>query len=92
MPLDLFEHAAVAEILGAGSLVFALLVGAYQIKQFRRDRKDRSAAELMQMFQTPEYVSGMLEVVRLPEGAKAQNVRERGPKFEKTAAAITLIL
>lgn len=92
MALDLFQLAAFAEILGAGSIAFALIFGAFQLHQYRRERRDRGAAELMHMFQTRDYVDGYLEIVALPESITAESIRSRGAEFEKTAAAVSLLL
>ncbi|HEX9816378.1 MAG TPA: hypothetical protein VGB18_05315 [Candidatus Thermoplasmatota archaeon] len=90
--LDLFQLAAVAEILGAGSIVFALFFGAFQIQQFRRDRRDRAAAEMMTFFQTPEYLEGWLEMAMLPAGITVEEIRKRGPTFENRLARTTIVV
>jgi hypothetical protein len=90
--MDLFRVAAVAEIIGAASILFALIFAAVQIQQLRRDRLDRNAGELIRLFQSPAYISGFMRMFEVPEGATAQEVRDKGPEFEREAWTISLIM
>lgn len=92
MALDLYQLAALAEIFGAGGIVFALIFGAVQVQHLRRERADRSAAELMHVFQSAEFFQGFKAVVALPEGATAEQIRAKGPAFESDVNRIAFLL
>ena len=66
----------------------ALVFGMVQIHQFRRQRLDAAAMELMRSLQDREFTHAFCMVYPLPEGVPAAQVRELGFEYEEAALAI----
>jgi len=86
--ISLGTWAALAEIIGAGSIITGLIVGWVQIRHLRRQQRDAVAINLAQTFYSDELAQAMAILQPLPDGITLEEIRARGPEVEK--AAITL--
>ncbi len=75
--MDLQTLANFAQILGAAAVVAAIVFGIAQIRQFRLQRRDSAAAELVRSFQDVEFSRSFRLISALPKEATAAEVRAR---------------
>lgn len=80
--------AQIAEVLGAIAVIAAIVFGMVQIRQFRQQRRDALAVELMRSIQDAEFTRSLSLLLKLPVSASADDVRERGPEFEGAVWAL----
>ena len=80
--------ANIAEILGATTIVGGALFAIFQIREFRAQRRDAVAVELMRSFSAPDLASAFNLVRGLPDGVSAAELRAKGPEVERAAIMI----
>jgi hypothetical protein len=80
--------ANLAQILGAIAVVAAIGFGLAQIRQFRQQRRDALAVELMRSIQDTEFTRSLRLMLTLPVDASLEDFRSRGPTFEDAAWAL----
>ncbi len=76
--MDLLTLAQIAEVLGFVTVVAAVIFGALQIRQFRLQRRDLAAVELVRSFQDKEFTHALLLIHALPENISATDLRAKG--------------
>ena len=86
--IPLSTWAAIAEIIGAGSIVTGLVVGLFQVRQFRIQQRDSAAINLAQTFYSPDLARALRLLQNVPDGISLRELRERGEEYE--LAAITV--
>jgi hypothetical protein len=86
--MDLQVLANLAQILGAAAVVIAIVFGVVQIRQFRLQRRDAAAAELMRSFHDAQFAQALLLIMTLPNEAKADQLRAGGAAMEEAALYI----
>jgi|SRR5688572_359490 hypothetical protein len=86
--MDLEELSWIAQILGGVAVVVALVFGMVQIRQFRQQRLDGAAIELMRSLQDHEFTHSFRLLYPLPEGIPADEFRALGVDHEEAALAI----
>ncbi len=78
--MDLQTLANVAQILGAVAVVAAIVFGFVQIRQFRVQRRDAAAAELVRSFQDASFTQSFRLITALPDNATPEQLaRAVGP-------------
>ena len=80
--------ANIAQIVGAGTIITALVFGSFQIREYRKRRENAVAVELMRSFYSPDFARAMSLVRLLPDAVSAEDLRARGPEFEQAAILI----
>ena len=80
--------ANIAQIVGAGTIITALVFGSFQIREYRKRRENAVAVELMRSFYSPDFARAMSLVRLLPDAVSAEDLRARGPDFEQAAILI----
>ena len=61
--IPLSTWAAIAEVIGAGSIITGLIVGLFQVRQFRIQQRDAVAINLAQTFYSPDLAQAALAAV-----------------------------
>lgn len=89
-PLLLQNVANWAEIIGGVMVVGGLGFAILQIAHLRGHRRDVAAIELTRSIQTPEFAAALREVMTLPRGLRAAEVRQR-PGAEDAALLVSLV-
>ena len=89
--MNLSELANLAEILGAITIVTGLIFGLYQLAEFRRQRRNFIASDLMKTFYSPELSHAVTLIRTLPDAASAEELRALGPKAEEAAVQLSTI-
>jgi len=81
--------ADLAQVIGALAVAAAIAFGVVQMRQFRQQRRDALAVELMRTIQDTEFTRSLRLLLTLPVGASVDEVRSRGPAFEDAAWALS---
>jgi hypothetical protein len=86
---NLQTMAAIAELVGAGSILTALIFGSFQLREYRKRRQDAVAADLMRSFYSSNLAHAVSLLRLLPDGISAAQLREKGPEYEESAVLVT---
>ena len=70
--IPLSTWASIAEIIGAGSIVTGLIVGLFQVRQFRIQQRDTAAINLAQTFYSPDLARALRLLQNVPDGVSLQ--------------------
>lgn len=89
-PDSISYFADIAQIVGEVTVVFAILFGLFEISEYRKQRRDAVAAELMHTFYSPDLAHAIYVVRALPEDASADDIRRMGGEFEEAAILISM--
>ena len=81
--------ADIAGIVGGLAVVSAVIFAAIQVRQFKRQRRDSAAIELMRILQAPRFVEAFLTLGQVPDGISAKKLRSMGREYE--AAAMSMV-
>lgn len=76
---------AIATVFTGGVIAATAIVGVYQLRQLREQRRDAAAIELMRSLQDTTFARAFLTVLELTAGASASELRARGPEVEEAA-------
>jgi len=76
---------AVATAFTGCVIAVTALVGIYQLRQFREQRRDAAAIELWRSFQDTTFARAFLTILSLPGGAPVSELRAHGPEVEEAA-------
>jgi hypothetical protein len=87
--VTLEQLANYADILGALTVFGGVVFGLIQLSEFRKQRRDAIAAELMRTFYSIDLADAVTLIRTLPDHCPATEVRERGPQYERAAVVIT---
>ena len=88
---DLNFYANIAEILGTLTIIGGGVFGAVQLLEFRGQRRDSVAVELMRSFYNPEFSRAVTLIRNLPDHISADDLRARGPATEEAALLICMM-
>lgn len=86
--IPLSTWAAMAEIIGAGSIVTGLIVGLFQIRQFRIQQRDAVAINLAQTFYSHDLSRAISLIQGVPDGVSLEELRAMGPEYPQAAVTI----
>jgi len=86
--MDLSALSQLAQVLGGVAVVVALVFGIVQIRQFRRQRLDAAALELMRSLQDREFTHAFRLIYALPDDIPASDLRALGVEHEEAALAL----
>ena len=86
--LTLEQIAAIAEIIGASTILTGLIFGAYQIRAHRIEQRNAIATELTSTFYNADLARAVLLLQQLPDGASVEELRSRGTEFEDAAIIV----
>lgn len=86
---DLATLANIAEILGALTIVGGAIFAFVQIREFREQRRQAIAVELLRSFHDPAFANAVSLIRSLPNGATAEELRAGGPEYEQAAVLIS---
>ena len=87
--MSLEQIAAIAEIIGAFTIISGLVFGWFQIRVYRAQQRDRIATNLMQTFYNPELARAVSLLHQLPDRISAKQMREMGSEYEQAAVIVT---
>jgi hypothetical protein len=87
--MSLEQVAAIAEIIGAFTIISGLVFGWFQIRVYRAQQRDRIATNLMQTFYNPELGRAVSLLHQVPDGITARQMREMGSEYEQAAVIVS---
>jgi hypothetical protein len=85
---DLSLIANMAEIIGVIIVIGGLLFAMLQTRQFRQQRREMAAIELLRFFGSPRFADAYGAILQMPEGMSAADVRSAAPELERSAMLI----
>jgi len=88
--MDLQTIANISQVASATTIVGGTVFGLVQISEYRKQRRNAVAAELMRAFMSPELASAVALVRTLPDGVSAEELRRSGPEMEKAAVMVNM--
>ncbi len=88
--MELQTLANIAEVLGATTIVGGAAFALMQVREFRAQRRQAVAVEMVRTFQSAEMVRAINLVKELPAGLSADEIRARGPECEDAVLTIAL--
>jgi hypothetical protein len=77
--------ANLAQILGAVAVIAGIAFGFTQVRQFRQQRQDALAVELMRSIQDAGFIGSIRILMEVPDSASAAEARSLGPTAEEAA-------
>lgn len=80
--------ANISQIAGASTIVGGTIFGLIQLSEYRKQRRDAVAAELMRAFMNPDLANAIALIRALPDGISAEELRAQGPETERAAVLI----
>lgn len=86
--IPLSTWANLAEVIGAGSIITGLVVGLFQIRQFRIQQRDAVAINLAQTFYSPDLAHAIGLLQNLPDGISLAEIRASGRDYEQAAITV----
>jgi len=86
---DLATLANVAEITGALTIIGGAAFAVVQLREFRAQRRQAAAVELIRSFQDPELARAVNLIHELPDEVSAEELRSREPEYESAAVMIS---
>lgn len=87
---DLNTLGNIADIISALTVIGGAGFAILQVHQFRTQRRDNVAAELMQTFYNPEFARALRMVLQLPDDCAAADLRSRGAEYEEAATIVAI--
>ena len=86
--MDIASLSQFAQIVGNLAVVLALCFGMAQIRQFRRQRLDAAAIELMRSIEDEQFTRAFRLIYPLPVDMPAEQFLALGPDYEDAALAL----
>jgi hypothetical protein len=86
--MDIASLSQIAQIVGNLAVVLALCFGMAQIRQFRRQRHDAAAIELMRSIEDQQFTHAFRLIYPLPVDMPVEEFRALGPDYEEAALAL----
>jgi len=86
--MTLEQVADYANIFGALTVFGGIVFGLIQLSEYRKQRRDVIAAELMRTFYSVALADAVTLVRALPDHCPADELRRRGPQYERAAVIV----
>jgi len=80
--------ASISQIVGTATIVGGTIFGLIQLSEFRKQRRDAVAAELMRAFMDPEFARAISIIKSIPDGASPDDIQRGGAETERAALLI----
>lgn len=80
--------ANLAELIGGAAVLGGVVFAVWQIHEYRQQRRDAAAIELVRTLQSREFVEAFRLLSRVPDGISLEALRAKGPDYEDAAIAI----
>ncbi|MBP6300301.1 MAG: hypothetical protein KA365_07810 [Arenimonas sp.] len=78
----------ISQIAAALTVIGGTFFGLMQLTEFRKQRRDAVAGELMRTFMDTEFTFAIARIMNLPDGISLDEMRESGPDIEQSAVLI----
>jgi hypothetical protein len=64
------------DVIKTVSVIIGVVYGMIQLRQYKSDRRREAALLVLNSFQTPNFMRGLMEVVQMPDGLDMKGVRD----------------
>lgn len=88
--MDIQTLGALAEIFGFTAVIAAFIFGFIQVRDFRRQRRDLAAIELVRSFQDKEFTQAFRLIHSLPEDISATEFAAKGTEYIDAAYSLSM--
>jgi len=88
--LDLDVLANVSQIVGAVAIVAGGIFAVIQLNEFREQRREAMAVELLRSFSEPAHANAVALIQELPDAVSAEVLRSKGRDHERAALMIAM--
>lgn len=79
----------IAQVLEGVAVIFILIFGVVQLRQYKQQRNDTASVELMRSLQDVEFIHAFQLINALPDGLTADEIKARGSDYEKAAFVLS---
>ncbi len=86
--MDLQTVVDYAQLVSAATVLGGTIFGLVQLREFRKQRREAIAGELMKTFMSPEFVQASAAILKLPDGVSAADLRGAGDAVERAAILV----
>lgn len=86
---DLSVVANIAEIIGVMTVIVGFFFALLQMRQLRQQRRELAAIELFRFFGSPRFADAYRQILQMPEGMSARDIRSERPELESSAMLIS---
>ena len=86
--MDLQAIVDYAQIVSTATVLGGTIFGLIQLKEFRKQRRDAVAGDLMKTFMSAEFVNAAAIILRFPDGISTADLRRAGPDAERAAVLV----
>ena len=83
--------ANLAELIGGAAVLGGVVFAVWQIRQYRHQRRDATAIEIVRTIQSREFVEAFRLLSRVPDGISLEALRAKGPEYEDAATTLGAI-
>jgi hypothetical protein len=83
--------ASVADMVSAAAVTGAVIFALIQIRQYREQRRDSAAVELMRTIQSPQWARSLHLLGSVPDGVTARALRDMDSELEEAALTVVAI-
>ncbi|HLT92440.1 MAG TPA: hypothetical protein VKZ85_16015 [Woeseiaceae bacterium] len=80
--------ANIAEIIGVITVITGFFFALLQMRQLRQQRRELAAIELFRFFGSPRFAEAYHQILLMPEGMTAREIRTEKPELERAAMLI----
>ncbi len=87
---ELSFYANIAEILGTLTIVGGGAFAVFQLMEFRGQRRDMVAVELMRQFYNADFARAVTMIRNLPDGISVEDLQSKGPDYEHASFVIIM--
>ena len=87
--MNLEAASNISQIIGAVTILGATVFGVIQLSEFKKQRRDTIAGELMRIFMDADFANALTIIKGLPDGVTAEELRRAGPEAEKAAVLVS---
>ena len=87
---DLGTLADIADILGAVAIVGGAIFAVVQLREFREQRREAVAVELLRSFSEPAHANAVALIQALPDAVSAELLRSKGSDYERAALMLAM--
>jgi hypothetical protein len=88
--VDLDVLANVSQIIGAVSIVAGGIFAVVQLQEFREQRREAVAVEILRSFSEPAHAEAVNLIQELPDGVSAELLRSKARDYERAALMIAI--
>jgi hypothetical protein len=87
--MDLTSLADLADILSGSAVLGGAAFALIQLREWRRQRRENAAAELVRSFYNPEFARAVRLIRLVPDGCGATELRAKGAEYEEAAILVS---